>query len=273
MEAAAAAHMQESPQDPTCEMTGEKPGMTERRKPMSSLIQSVKENLTFLAVCLLIIVAIFLIASFTEKALRRKNSIPKEVSPARRVAIIGIFSAIGAVLMFFELPLWFAPSFYELDFSEIPILICAFAMGPTAGVAAELVKILLKLVLKGTSTAFVGDFANFVVGCTLVLPASIVYYAKKTKKNAVIGLITGTLVMTVFGSAFNALYLLPKFAELYGMSLEAIVAMGTAINGNINSVWTLVFWCVVPFNILKGIIVSLVTMLLYKHISPILKKN
>ena len=240
---------------------------------MSSLIQSVQENLAFLAVCLLIAAAIFVVASVTEKTLRKKNNTPRENSPARRVAIIGIFSAIAAVLMFFELPLWFAPSFYELDFSEIPVLICAFALGPTAGVAAELCKILLKLVLKGTTTAFVGDFANFVVGCTLVLPASIVYYSKKTKKNAIIGLACGALVMTIFGSAFNAFYLIPKFAELYGLPLETIVAMGTAINSSIDSVWTLVFWCVVPFNILKGVIVSLVTMLLYKHISPLLKKN
>ena len=152
-------------------------------------------------------------------------------------------------------------------------MICAFAMGPTAGVAAELCKNLLKLVLKGTSTAFVGDFANFVVGCSLVLPASILYYIKKSKKMAIAGLALGTLVMTVFGSAFNAFYLLPKFSELYGMPMEAIIGMGSAINPSIDSVWTLVFFAVVPFNILKGVIVSVVTILLYKHISPILKKH
>ena len=163
--------------------------------------------------------------------------------------------------------------FKLLDFSEIPVMICAFAMGPTAGVAAELCKNLLKLVLKGTSTAFVGDFANFVVGCSLVLPASILYYIKKSKKMAMAGLALGTLVMTVFGSAFNAFYLLPKFSELYGMPMEAIIGMGSAINPSIDSVWTLVFFAVVPFNILKGVIVSIVTILLYKHISPILKKH
>ena len=240
---------------------------------MSNLIQSAEENLTFLAVCLLIVVAIFVIASVTEKVLRKKNAMPRSNTPTRRVAIVGVFSAIAAVLMYFELPLWFAPSFYELDFSEIPVMICAFAMGPVAGVAAELCKVLLKLVLKGTTTAFVGDFANFVVGCSLVLPASIVYYIRKSKKMALLGLTLGTVIMTIFGSAFNALYLLPKFAELYGMSMEAIIGMGTAINAGIESVWTLVFFAVVPFNILKGLIVSVVTMLLYKHISPILKRH
>ncbi len=240
---------------------------------MPNLIQSIKDNLTFLLVCLLIVVAIFVVASVTEKALRKKNSMPRTNSPARRVALVGVFSAIAAVLMLFELPLWFAPSFYELDFSEIPVMICAFAMGPVAGVATELCKVLLKLVLKGTTTAFVGDFANFVVGCSLVLPASIAYYAKKSKKTAILGLILGTAVMTVFGSGFNALYLLPKFSELFGMPMDAIISMGTAVNSSIHSVWTLVFFAVVPFNILKGLLVSAVTMLLYKHISPILKKH
>ena len=90
---------------------------------------------------------------------------------------------------------------------------------------------------------------------------------------AMAGLALGTVVMTFFGSAFNAFYLLPKFSELYGMPMEAIIGMGTAINPRIDSVWSLVFFAVVPFNIMKGIIVSLVTILLYKHISPILKRH
>ncbi len=192
---------------------------------------------------------------------------------SRRVAIVGVFSAISAVLMLFEVALPFAPSFYELDFSEIPVMICAFSLGPVAGVTAELCKVLLKLVLKGTSTAFVGDFANFVVGCTLVLPASILYYMKKTKKMAIAGLAVGTVVMTIFGSAFNGFYLLPKFSQLFGMPMDAIIGMGTAINPKIKSVWTLVCFAVEPFNILKGAAVSVVTVLLYKHISPILKNK
>jgi len=140
-------------------------------------------------------------------------------------------------------------------------------------VSAELCKVLLKLVLKGTSTAFVGDFANFVVGCTLVLPAAILYYRRKSKRMAIAGLGAGTLVMTIFGSAFNAIYLLPKFSELFGLSLDVIIGMGTAVNPAIDSVWTLVLFAVVPFNILKGVIVSGVTLLLYKHISPILKSR
>lgn len=236
---------------------------------MSNLLETAKENLQFLGVCLLLVIAIFAVAAASERWIGKYQA--NKVSAARRVAIVGMFSAISAVLMLFELPLWFAPSFYEMDFSEIPVLICAFSMGPVAGVTAELCKVLLKLVLKGTTTAFVGDFANFAVGCALVLPASILYAYKKGKKMAVLGLVMGTVVMTVFGSAFNALYLIPKFSQLFGVSEEAIIGMGAAVNSRIQSVWTLALFAVVPFNILKGAIVSAVTVLLYKHISPLLK--
>ena len=240
---------------------------------MSNLIQSAKENLQFLGISLGIIIAIFAVAAAVEKWIRKKNRMPHSESPARRVAIVGVFSAISAVLMLFEVALPFAPSFYELDFSEIPVMICAFSLGPVAGVTAELCKVLLKLVLKGTTTAFVGDFANFVIGCTMVLPASILYYMKKTKKMAIAGLVVGTVIMTIFGSAFNGLYLLPKFSQLFGMPMDAIVGMGTAINSHITSVWTLVCFAVAPFNVLKGAAVSVVTVLLYKHISPVLKNK
>jgi riboflavin transporter FmnP len=100
-----------------------------------------------------------------------------------------------------------------------------------------------------------------------------IYHAHKSRKTALVGMIVGTLVMTVFGSLFNAVYLLPKFAEMYGMPLDAIVAMGTKVNASITSVSTLVLFAVVPFNLLKGVIDSGLTFLLYKRISPILHKE
>ena len=103
-----------------------------------------------------------------------------------------------------------------------------------------------------------------------MLPASIVYHSRPSRQRAILGLVVGTLIMTVFGSAFNAVYLLPKFSALFGMPLSAIVAMGTKVNGAITSVSTLVLFAVVPFNLLKGLAVSLLTMLLYKRISPLL---
>ena len=106
----------------------------------------------------------------------------------RTTVKIGMLAAISVVLMLFEIPLPFAPSFYEIDFSEVPVLIGAFAMGPVAGAAIELVKILLNLVITGTDTAGVGELANFIIGCSLCLPAAIVYKRKKTRKGAMIGM-------------------------------------------------------------------------------------
>ena len=154
------------------------------------------------------------------------------------------------------------------------MLICGFYLGPSATVACEGIKILLKLLFKSTSTAFVGDFANFVVGCSLVLPAIIIYHLHRTRRSAIVGLITGTLVLTVFGSAFNAIYLLPKFASLYGIPLDAIVGMGSDINAHVNSVSTFVLLCVAPLNLIKGVAVSVLTLLLYKHVArPLFGKS
>jgi riboflavin transporter FmnP len=173
-----------------------------------------------------------------------------------------------------DFPLLFlAPEFYKLDFSELPVMLCGFFLGPSAAVFCEVIKILLKLLLKGTSTAFVGDFANFVVGCSLVLPAVILYHTRKAKQSALWGCVVGTVVLTIFGSMFNAVYLLPKFAALFGMPLDAIVGMGTQVNSHITNVSTLVLFAVVPFNLLKGVVDSILTGLLYKRISPILHKG
>lgn len=237
----------------------------------NGLWTSVKDNVVFVLVCVGIAVALFAIAYLAEKLIKKRDGDTERVLSTRKIAMIGVFAAISTVLMMFEFPVPFAPSFYELDFSEIPALIGTFAFGPVAGVMIEFCKILLKLLIKGTSTAFVGDLANFVIGCSFILPASIIYMFKKTKKNAILASVTGTLIMSVFGTLFNAVYLLPAFASLYGMPLEVIVEMGTKVNGSINSVTTLVIFAVAPLNLLKGFSVSIVTLLVYKKLSPILK--
>ena len=237
---------------------------------MSNFFASLKENLSFVLICLVVTAALILIADLSERLVMKKRH---RLSTTRTITCIAMFSAIAALLHIFDFALPIAPSFYKLDLSELPVMICTFYLGPVSGVVCEFLKILLKLLIKGTSTAFVGDFANFVVGCTFILPASMIYHARPGKKTALIGMAVGTLIMTVFGSAFNAIYLLPKFSELFGLPLDTIVGMGTAVNGAINSVSTLVLFAVVPFNLLKGIVVSALTFLLYKRISPILHRN
>ena len=231
---------------------------------MNQLWSQIAENLEFVGVCILVIAALGVGSRFVERFLPEK----RKVSPARRVSIIGICAAIATVLHVLDFPLIFlAPDFYKLDFSELPVLLCGFYLGPSATVACEGVKILLKLMLKGTSTAYVGDFANLFVGCSFVLPATIWYHAHKSKHSAIIGLILGTAFMTVIGTAFNAVYLLPKFAQLYEIPLDAIIGMGSQINASVTNVVSFVMICVAPLNLVKGTIVSVLTMLLYKRVA------
>jgi len=237
---------------------------------MSKLWNDMRGNVSFVLVCILTFAVIFLAAELFERAFMKNK---RKAKGARYIAYVAMFSAIGGALMLLEIPLFFAPSFYKMDLSELPVLLCSFYLGPVAGVTSEFLKVFIKLLLKGTSTAFVGDYANFVVGCCFVLPASMIYHAHKTKKNAIIGMAVGTLVMAVFGSIFNALYLIPKFAELFGLPIEVIVGMGTKVNKHIVSVPTLALYAVVPFNILKGVCDSILTFLLYKRLGKLFFKE
>ncbi len=237
------------------------------------ILAQVMKNTLIIGEFVGILALFFIIAYVFEKMIRKKQGDKGRILNAQKISMIGLFSGISAILMMFEFPLPFAPGFYELDFSEVPVLVITFAFGPVAGVLTEFCKILLKLLFKSTSTAFIGDLSNFVIGCSFILPAGLVYSGRKTKGMAMVACIVGTLVMTVFGSALNAVYLIPTYAVLFKLPIEVIVDMGAAINPNINSVTTLVLFAVVPFNIVKGVAVSLITILLYKKLSPILKSK
>lgn len=196
----------------------------------------------------------------------------KKVFTTKNLVLMAMFSALAAVLMLWEFPIPFiAPNFYEIDLSEIPILVGSFIMGPVSGVIMEAIKIILKLLIKGTSTAYVGDFANFCIGVCLVVPASIIYQKHKTKKNAFIGMLVGTLFMAVAGVVLNYFVMIPFYVKAFGMPLEAIIGAGAKIQPLVANKLSFTIVCVAPFNIVKGIIVSLVTALIYKHISAFVK--
>ena len=183
----------------------------------------------------------------------------------RTMVQIAMLAAVATVLMLWEVPLPFiAPSFYKMDLSEVPIMIGAFAMGPLAAAVIELIKILLNFVLNGTTTAGVGELGNFIMGCALVMPAGFIYKQAKTKKHAIIGMATGIVCMAVASALVNGLLLLPAYGK-------AFVEMGAAIIPAIHSLTTFCLFSVAPFNIIKGIVVSLITLVLYKHISRLLK--
>ena len=235
------------------------------------LVSDVMNNAVFVLEILGIIAALFVLAFVLEKLAQKKQGVKEPMLTTRKIAMVGVFSAIAAVLMLFEFPVFWAPGVYKLDFSELPILIGAFAFGPVAGVLMEFIKIVLNLLMDGTGTAFIGELANFAVGCSFILPASVIYRFGKTKKSAIIACVVGTAVITLFGTAFNAIYLLPAFDKAGMMPIGKIIELGMSMNPLVSeeNIWSFVAACVAPLNFVKGVSVSLLTMLVYKRLSPI----
>ncbi len=188
------------------------------------------------------------------------------------IAKVAILSAIAFIIMLFEMPLAFiAPTFYEMDFSDVIALIGSFSLGPIAGVLIELLKNLLNVLFTGSSTAYVGEFANFVTGCAYILPAALIYKFHKTRKHAVIGLALGAVSLAVVGGMINYFIMVPMYAELY-MPMETIIGMAQSIIPAVDSLWKMILLCVVPFNLIKGVLCGVITFVLYKRLAVLLKK-
>lgn len=194
-------------------------------------------------------------------------------SKIQMIAKVAIMGALASIIMIIDIPLPFVPPFYKLDFSEVIILLSGFALGPIPAIGVEAIKILIHLLLEGSQTAGVGEVANFIMGCSYVIPAVIIYRQHKTKKQAVIGLFIGMVSLTIIASLLNYFILLPVYASAFQMPMDALIAMGTAVNPSINSLVSFILIAVVPFNIVKGGLVGLFVFLLYKHVSPVIKKN
>lgn len=188
--------------------------------------------------------------------------------PMMYLTRVAILASAAAILMLLELPVVFMPPFLKLDFSDIPEIIGAFALGPLAGCLIVLLKNVLHL--SSTQTAGIGEMANFLVGCGFVVPAAWVYRRKKNYAGAVMALAAGTVSMTLAAAAVNYWILLPLYQAALHLPLEAIITMGRAANPWIVDLKTFIVFAIVPFNLLKGAIVSLITLLVYKKISPVL---
>lgn len=199
-----------------------------------------------------------------------QEQIGKSNTNTKVIARIAVLSAIATVLMALKMPLWFIPSFYKIDLSEVVVLVGAFAMGPVAGVIIEFLKVLLNFFIDGTVTAGVGEFANFIMGCSFILPAAIIYRNKKSMFNAIIGMAVGIISITVVSSLLNYYLLLPLYAKAFNTPMDKLIAMGTKLNPSVSDLRSFILIMVIPFNLIKGFLSSIVTFFLYKRISPIL---
>lgn len=190
---------------------------------------------------------------------------------ARTVAFVGVLGALSCVLMMLRFPVPFVPGFYEFDIAELPALFAGFYLGPVSGCGVVFVKIVLKLIFQGTSTAFVGDLSNLIGSICFILPASLIYRRMHTKKGAKIALVFSTVFVSIVYVFLNAYIMLPLFVELYGMPLQAIIDMGHAVNPFVHDVLTLVIFAVFPFNLFKHGVTAIITYLLYKRVGNALR--
>lgn len=187
-------------------------------------------------------------------------------SSVKSLSRIGMLSAIGVLLMFFEFPLTFiAPEFVKIDVSDVPALVGSFAMGPVAGVIISALKNILKILIRGTSTGGIGEMSNFIIASIFAFTAGMIYSKNKNIKGAIIGMLVGTVTMTILAIVSNYYVIFPLYSNF--MPMEAIINAGRAVNSNINSLWDMMILSLVPFNLIKGLLEAAVTMLIYKRIS------
>ncbi|MGO1580738.1 MAG: ECF transporter S component [Peptoniphilaceae bacterium] len=183
---------------------------------------------------------------------------------------IGMLSAIAFIFMYFSVPVTFvAPEFIKLDISDLPILIGSFAMGPIAGVIICAFKNILIILIKGTTTGGIGELSNFIIGSGFAISAGLIYNRKKTYKTAVVALLIGTILMTSLAVISNYYFIFPLYANF--MPMEAIINAGAAVTSKITDLWSMMVYSIIPFNLLKGFIVSAITILIYKKVSFLLK--
>ncbi len=189
------------------------------------------------------------------------------MNKTRIFTVTAMLAGVSALLMYLEFPIPFLPPFLKMDFSDVPALIGAFALGPISGVVVVLIKNLVHIL--STQTGGIGELANFVIAVSLILPAGIIYRFSRTLKGAIIGMLAGTVFMCAAGVVFNYLVLIPMYINIMG--LDAVVGAAASANGAINNLFTMVIYGIAPFNLIKGILVSIVTMLLYKKLAGLIK--
>lgn len=195
----------------------------------------------------------------------------KKVLTTKNLTMIAMFSAISAVLMVFEIQLPFSPSFVKFDFSDLPVMLGGFLIGPFAGGIIVFMKILLHFLLNGTTSFFVGDLSNLLLTLSFVLPASFIYQQKKTKKTAIQGLLVSIICTSLLAIIFNLFLIFPLYLKVLNLKMVDLINMIHVVNPLVKDVFTMIVFSLLPFNLFKYSIVSMITMLSYKKLSILFK--
>lgn len=197
-------------------------------------------------------------------------SVSKKIS-TRKIAVIAVMSAIATVIYYFDFPVPLMPGFIKLDLSNIISLITGFALGPISGVIVCLLKNVIHILIKGLGTTYgIGDLFDFVTSAAFTLTASLIYRKNKTKKSAVIASFIGTVVFTLVSLPLNYFVTYPIYARAFG-GMEAIMSAYRAIMPNVKNLFAALCIFNLPFTLIKGLLCTLITILIYKPLSPIIK--
>ena len=187
------------------------------------------------------------------------------------LTVAAMLSAVAFILRFIEFPIpMLIPAFIKMDFSDLPALLGAFALGPVYGVIISFMKNLLHIVIKGTSTACVGELSNFILGAIFSAVAGYIYKHHKSRKTAIIGAVAGAVAMGVLSVPSNYFVVYPAYVQFYHMPLEAILGMYQAILPSADSLIKCLILFNLPFTLVKGLLDAVLCMLIYKPLSPIL---
>lgn len=178
---------------------------------------------------------------------------------------IAVLTALSSILFMVSIPI---VAFYSLDLSNLPVLLGAFSMGPVAGLIILGLKSLIGCLT--SSTMYVGELADFIMGAAFVLPAALIYQRNKSRKGALIGMITGTVALILAGCLTNAYLLIPFYMKAFGMPMEAIIGMCAQALPFVDTELKVILFVTAPFNLLKGVVLCVLTYMIYKPLSPLL---
>ena len=202
--------------------------------------------------------------------LAKEKKVKEKFFTTRNLVSCAMLAACATILTYIEFPTFIAPGFYRFNVSDLPALIGAFAMGPLAGVLIEFVRSLIMLFVNPMNPSMgIGELSNFVLGCAFVVPAALIYRHKKTKGNAILALAISGVFMSIIGAVVNAFVLIPMYTKI--MSIEDILSQVPTFLPFVDSVFELCLICVLPFNLIKALVVSVITIFIYKPLSVLIK--
>ena len=205
------------------------------------------------------------------KVMEKKKELENSRMKVKKIAFIGLMGAVSAVLMLLRFPIPFMPPFLSFDLSGVMEMMGGLMFGPLEALCIIVVKILLQLVMQGSMSLGTGELQNFILSSAYVLPAVLIYYRKKTKKSAIVGMAVSSIIVAVVAVITNLYLIIPFYVKLFGMSMDDIISMCSAVNPAMKDTMSLVIFGLVPFNLIKYGATSVVTFIIYKRLSGVIR--